>query len=244
MAVCGGRCQALFIIGALVNGLLTIAGAIIGIICRRVVSQDLGDFLIEALGLCSLLMGLRGLGGDTELIYVVVSMVIGCIIGHFLDIDGAMARLGRRVQDALARRLPGTAEGQGTFAEGFVSSSVLICTGSMAIVGSLNSGLSLDHEMLVTKGVMDMVVVCAMAASMGAGVILSGFVVFAYEGVLSLLATLLAPLLTDLVIAYVSVTGSLLLLCVGMNMIGITHIKVANMLPAAFVPMVLIPLVM
>lgn len=231
------------VLGALVNGLLVFVGSALGLLGKRFVSQQLGDFLMEGLGLCTLLVAFQGLMGDVQVILVVVSVVVGSVIGHFMDIDGAMGRLGDKIQSAADRRLGGSALTQGRFSEGFVASTLIICTGSMAVVGSLNSGLALDHAMLMTKGVMDLVVVCAMAASMGAGVFLSGFCVFAYEAVLSLLASLISPVLTDLVISYISVTGSLLLVAVGLNMIGVTKIRVANMLPAIFVPMVLIPLV-
>ncbi len=109
------------------------------------------------------------------------------------------------------------------------------------MVGSLQSGLQLDHSTLFAKAVIDMVVVAVMAATLGIGVPFSGICVFFYEAALSLAASALSPLLTEPVIGAMTTTGSLLLLAVGLNMLGITHIKVANMLPAAFAPLLFIP---
>ena len=139
----------------------------------------------------------------------------------------------------------GLAQGNPAFANvsrGFVSSTLVICIGSMAIVGSLESGLALDHSTLFTKSLMDFVINMLMATTMGVGVMLSGVVVFAYEALLSLGASVIAPMLSDLVISQMLVTGSLLLFAVGTNLAGITDIKVANLLPACFLPIALAPL--
>ena len=178
-------------------------------------------------------------GGSVLL--VTLSVGIGGVVGHLLDIDGVVRRFGDRVQD----RLVGLAQGNPAFANvsrGFVSSTLVICIGSMAIVGSLESGLALDHSTLFTKSLMDFVINMLMATTMGVGVMLSGVVVFAYEALLSLGASVIAPMLSDLVINQMLVTGSLLLFAVGTNLAGITDIKVANLLPACFLPIALAPL--
>lgn len=227
-------------LGALVNALLTVAGGAAGLALRRHVSQGLGDYLMEGLGLCVVLVAVSGMGGQAPVLVVVASMVLGSLVGRALDIEGALQRLGDRVQAALARALKGTAA-MGRFSEGFVSATLFTCVGSMAVVGSLQSGLTGDHATLFAKGAIDMVVVAVMAASMGVGVPFSGLCVFVYEAALSVGASLLAPALTDAVIGAMTVTGSLLLLAVGLNMLGVTNIKVANMLPAAFAPLLFAP---
>lgn len=228
------------ILGALVNGALTVAGGVAGLALRRRVSQGLGDFLMEGLGLCVILVAAGGMTGSTPVLAVVASVVLGSLLGRALDIEGALRRLGDRVQDVLAQRSRGSAA-TGRFSEGFVAATLFICVGSMAVVGSLQSGLSGDHSTLFAKGAIDMVVVAVMAASMGVGVPFSGLCVFAYEALLSVGASLLSPVLTDAVISAMTVTGSLLLLAVGLNMLGVTRIKVADMLPAAFVPVLFAP---
>lgn len=227
------------IVGALINGLLTVAGGTAGLLLRRFVSQSLGDLLMEALGLCVIFVAVQGMVGDVDALVVIVSIVVGTLVGTAADIDGQVQRLGDWVQGRLTRRFSRSAA-LGRFSEGFVSSTLFTCTGAMAIVGSIQSGLQLDHTTLIAKGVIDMVVVVVMAASLGVGVPFSGLCVFAYEGLLSLLVGLLSPVLTDVTVARMTVTGSLLLLAVGLNMLGVTGIKVANLVPAAFVPLLLV----
>lgn len=228
------------ILGALVNGLATVAGGLIGLCGRSFVSQELGDFLMSGLGLCVILVGIDGMLGDTSILVVIASMVIGSLVGYAIDLDGLITKLGQAIQSKLTSKFSGSAK-LGHFSEGFVAATLFICVGSMAVVGSLQSGLQLDHSTLFAKAVIDMVVVAVMAATLGIGVPFSGICVFFYETALSLAASALSPLLTEPVIGAMTTTGSLLLLAVGLNMLGITHIKVANMLPAAFAPLLFIP---
>ena len=230
------------ILGSLVNGFAAVVGGLAGVLLGTRVRRDMGDFLMVAMGLCVILAGVQGMaqqGGSVLL--VTLSVGLGGVVGHLLDIDGVVRRFGDRVQD----RLVGLAQGSPAFANvsrGFVSSTLVICIGSMAIVGSLESGLALDHSTLFTKSLMDFVINMLMATTMGVGVMLSGVVVFAYEALLSLGASVIAPMLSDLVINQMLVTGSLLLFAVGTNLSGITDIKVANLLPACFLPIALAPL--
>ena len=230
------------ILGSLVNGFAAVLGGLAGVLLGTRVRRDMGDFLMVAMGLCVILAGVQGMaqqGGSVLL--VTLSVGIGGVVGHLLDVDGVVRRFGDRVQD----RLVGLAQGNPAFANvsrGFVSSTLVICIGSMAIVGSLESGLALDHSTLFAKSLMDFVINMLMATTMGVGVMLSGVVVFAYEALLSLCASVIAPMLSDLVINQMLVTGSLLLFAVGTNLAGITDIKVANLLPACFLPIALVPL--
>lgn len=195
---------------------------------------------MSGLGLCVILVGIDGMLGDTSILVVIASMVIGSLVGYAIDLDGLITKLGQAIQSKLTSKFSGSAK-LGHFSEGFVAATLFICVGSMAVVGSLQSGLQLDHSTLFAKAVIDMVVVAVMAATLGIGVPFSGICVFFYEAALSLAASALSPLLTEPVIGAMTTTGSLLLLAVGLNMLGITHIKVANMLPAAFAPLLFIP---
>ena len=195
---------------------------------------------MSGLGLCVILVGIDGMLGDTSILVVIASMVIGSRVGYAIDLDGLITKLGQAIQSKLTSKFSGSAK-LGHFSEGFVAATLFICVGSMAVVGSLQSGLQLDHSTLFAKAVIDMVVVAVMAATLGIGVPFSGICVFFYEAALSLAASALSPLLTEPVIGAMTTTGSLLLLAVGLNMLGITHIKVANMLPAAFAPLLFIP---
>ena len=230
------------ILGALANGLAAVVGGLIGTLCGSRVDREAGDFLMVAIGLCVVMTGVQGMaveGGSALMVTLGVSL--GGLLGYVIDLDGLVRRLGDAIQARCDRRFAGNP----AFADvsrGFVSSTLVICIGSMAIVGSLESGLALDHSMLLTKSAMDFVINVLLATTTGGGVMLSGVAVFAYEGLLSLGASLLAPLLSEAVITQVMVTGSLLIFVVGTNLCGITDIKVANLLPACVLPVVLVPL--
>lgn len=225
----------MIILGALVNGIATVFGGVLGLIFKRRVSQKLGDFLMSGLGLCVVLVAVQGMVKGGDVIVTVLSIVIGGALGYWLDIDAAVHRFGDWVQERINKAFKGKTA-FGNFSDGFVASTLFICIGAMAILGSLQSGLQLDHSTLYAKALIDMVVVMVMATTLGIGVPFSGICVFVYEALLSLSASLLAPLLTDAVINEMVCAGSLLLLAIGLNMLKITDIKVANFLPAAFLP--------
>lgn len=226
------------ILGALVNGIATVIGGVLGLVLKRRVSQKLGDFLMQGLGLCVMLVGVQGMVKGQSITITVLSIVVGGILGYWIDIDAAIHRFGDWIQRKLDAAFKGSTA-LGNFSDGFVAATLFICIGAMAILGSLQSGLQLDHSTLYAKALIDMVVVMVMATTLGIGVPFSGVCVFAYEAALSLAASALAPLLTDAVIAEMVCAGSLLLLAIGMNMLKITDIKVANFLPAAFLPIAL-----
>ena len=228
------------ILGALINGLEAFVGGILGLLLKSRVSCDLGDFLLKGQGLCVVLVGVQGMASQGSITVVTLSVALGAALGYVIDLDQLVHRLGAWVQAKLDALLAGS-DRLGNFSEGFVTSTLFTCTGAMAIVGSLESGLSLAHGTLIAKGVIDLVVCIPMAATLGIGVPFCGVSLVVYESVLSLLAHGVGALLTDAVIVEMSVTGSLLLFAVGTNLLGITDIKVANLLPAAFMPVVLVP---
>ena len=229
------------IFGALMNALEAFVGGLLGLFFKSRVSDDLGDFLLKGQGLCVVLVAVQGMAGEGNISVVTLSVALGAVVGYLIDLDGAVHRLGDWVQAKLDALLAGSTR-FGSFSEGFVTATLFTCTGAMAIVGSLESGINLAHETLIAKGVIDLVVCIPMAATMGIGVPFCGVSLLVYESVLSLAASALGPLLTDVVIAQMSVTGSLLLFAVATNLLGITDLKVANLLPAAFMPMALVPL--
>lgn len=228
-------------LGALANALEAALGGLVGLALKRHVSQELGDFLLKGQGLCVLLVAVQGMTEGGSVIVVAVSMALGCLVGQLADIDGAVERLGARVQRALDTRLAGSAR-LGSFGEGFVAATLFCCTGAMAIVGSLEAGMSGDASTLVAKGLIDLVVCIPLAATLGVGVPFAGASILVYEAILTGLAALAGGLLPDATVTEMSVTGSLLLLAMGLNLLGVTDVKVANMLPAAFVPIAVVPL--
>ena len=225
------------LLGALVNGIEAFIGGAIGVFLRRWIKKDMGDFLIVGQGMCVVLIAVQGMVAGGSAVIVTLSMALGGVLGYLVDIDG----------DFIQARIDAVSKGNtqlGSFSAGFVPASLLICTGSMAIVGSLQSGIQLDHATLFSKGIIDLIVCMVMASTLGIGVAFSGVTVFIYEGLLTLLSTTVAPLLSDLVVENMVVTGSLLLLAIGLNLMGVTDIKAANLIPACIMPVVLVPLFM
>lgn len=239
------------LLGSIVNAAAILAGSAVGLFFRWCVRRfslrraesgnSLGERLqkivMQGLALCTTYIGIRGaLKGQNALI-AILSIVLGALLGEILDLDGAVNRLGNWVQKKLTRS---DAEDEtSSVAEGFVTATLLFAVGAMAIVGSLNSGLLGDHSMLFAKSLLDGISSIVFSVSFGIGVPLSAVCVFVYQAVITLAAGALAPLLSDAVIAEMSCAGSLLILAISLNMLGITKIKVMNFVPAIFFPMLL-----
>lgn len=226
--------------GVLFNTLTVVLGALIGMLSRRGFPKRLTDALMMGVGLCTVYIGLSGAisaGSDSAAnpVMPILAVAIGAVIGTLCDIDGRLARLG----DALERRFSRGSGGEvrGRIAEGFVSACLLFCVGSMTIVGAINAGVSGDHTLYFTKGVLDLVSGMALAVSFGVGVLLSALFVLVFQGGLVLAAGLIEPLLSPHMIMEMNCVGSLLIVAIGLNLLGITKIKVADYLPAILVAM-------
>lgn len=214
-------------LGVIVNVATVLIGGSIGLLCRRGIPKRLADAVMLGIGLCTVYIGIDGALAGENILVVIGAMVLGAIVGTLLDIDGAINRLGVWVERKFR-----TEGGKTSLAEGFVTASLLFCIGSMTIVGSLNAGISGDNEMLFTKSMLDLVSSAILAASLGAGVLLSSVFVLVFQGGIVLLASLIAPVLTSAAIAEMTCAGSLLIMALGCNIIGLTKIKVADYMPA------------
>ncbi len=214
-------------LGVLVNTLTVLIGGTAGLLCRKGIPKRLTDAVMIGLGLCTLYIGFDGaLEGENTLV-LIASMVLGAIVGTLLDIDGAINRLGVWVED----RFKGGEKN--TVAQGFVTASLLFCVGSMTVVGSLEAGISGDNTMLFTKSTLDLCSSAMLAASLGIGVLCSAVFVFVFQGALVMLSGLLAPMLSNPnLLAEMICAGSLLIIGIGLNLMGVTKLKVANYLPA------------
>lgn len=214
--------------GVLVNTVLVILGSALGLLFGKLLSDRLNKAVMTGIGLCTLYIGISGtLKGENPLI-LIAAMVLGVVIGTLLDIDGFVQHLGDRAQ-ALTRQKGGSVS------EGFVTASLLFCVGAMAVVGSLEAGLTGNNATLYTKSALDFVAALFLASSLGFGVALSALSVLVYQGAIALLAGLLAPVMTTSAINELSSAGSLVIVALGLNLIGITKIKVADFLPALFI---------
>ena len=223
--------------GTIVNTIAVIIGALVGMLLKKGLPEKMSDTLMKGLGLCTLFLGISGsLVGENSLI-LIISLVIGAIAGEAIDLEDKVNRLGKWVEKCFAGK-----GGQVSIAEGFVTASLLFCVGAMTIVGSLQSGMLGNHEVLFNKSVLDFVAAILFASSLGLGVVFSAAFVFVYQGSITLLAGWIAPFLTDSVINEMSCVGSVIIIGLAFNMLGITKLRVMNYVPAIFIPIVLVPL--
>jgi len=225
------------LLGSLVNDAAILAGSAVGLFLRFILRRSsrrsesengIGDRLqkivMQGLALCTMYIGISGSLKGQNTLLAILSLVIGAVIGEILDLDGAMNRAGNWVQKKVTH--PGEESAASTVAEGFVTASLLFGVGAMSIVGSLNSGLLGDHTMLFAKSLLDGVSSVVFSVSFGIGVPLSAIAVFVYEALITLAASVLAPLLSDAVIAEMTCVGSLMIIGLALNMLGLTKIKV------------------
>jgi len=238
----------ILMIGTLINFVAILLGTALGLLLRKGIPERLRDTVVQGQGLCVVLVGLfstfkgedaTGALVQADLTCVIVCMVIGSLIGAWINIEQRLNDLGSMIEK---RFVPNA--GEGSIAKGFVTASLVFCVGAMAIVGPMNSGLRGDHSTLISKSILDGVFAIFFTSSLGIGVGLSAVAVLVYQGLFALLAMWIEPFLTAEVITQVSAVGGLLIVGIGLNMIyDKHHIPVGNMLPAIFLPMAYVPLV-
>ncbi len=214
-------------LGTLVNAGAILTGSLVGLLLKKGIPEKMNDAIMKGVALCVLYIGLDGCLAGTNALITILSMVLGAIFGCLLDLDGQLGSLGKFLERLLQ-------SGSGSLANGFVTASLLFCVGAMAVVGSLQSGLTGDHTTLFAKSLLDGISSIVFAASLGMGVALSAAAVLLYQGAITLLAQALSPVLSEFVIAEMTCVGSLLIIALGLNMLGITKIKVMNYVPAIF----------
>lgn len=225
-------------LGTIVNAAAIVLGGAIGLLLKKGLPKKMADTLMIGLGLCTLYIGISGcLEGENTLV-LIISMVAGTILGEAIDLDDKINKLGNFLERKFAGK-KSEATQKVSLAEGFVTSSLLFCVGAMAIVGSLQSGLTGNHETLYAKSMLDFVAAIIFASTLGAGVMLSASLLFLYQGSITLLAQFIEPFLTDPVIAEMNCVGNVIIIGLAMNMLGISKFKVMNFVPAIFLPILL-----
>lgn len=221
-------------IGVLVNTVTVLLGSTVGLIFKKGISKKFTDSVMIGIGLCTVCIGISGMLKGKNILVAIISMVFGAIIGTWIDIDKRINQVG----DFLSAKLK-KSDDKVSVAEGFVTASLLFCIGAMTIIGSLESGLKGDNTTLFIKSVLDLFSSMMLSASLGIGVIFAAAFVLVFQGGLVLASGLLAPILNDAAIAEITCVGSLMILALGLNLIGITKIKVANFFPAlVFAPLI------
>ena len=221
-------------LGTIVNSLTIIVGSIIGLVVKGKMNERISSTIMSGLGLCTIYIGISGSLKIENTFIMIISIALGALIGELIDIDKALSNLGIIVENKINKKGSNI-----SIAEAYVTSTLLFCVGAMAIVGSLESGLNNNHSTLYAKSILDGVTSIVFAASLGVGVILSAVSVFLYQGSITLAAGFLATYLNDYTIANMSAVGSLLIIGLGLNVIGVTKIKISNLLPAMVIAVVL-----
>lgn len=225
------------LVGTLVNTGAVIAGSLIGLLLGNVLPERLRDTVMKGLGLCTLFIGITGMLGGSNALITIISIAIGAVIGELCDLDGHL----NRFAEGLEKKFQRDKRGGPSLAEGFVTASLVFCVGAMTIVGALNDGLTGNHEILFTKATLDFVASIIFASSLGIGVMMAAAAVLVIEGSIACLASLVAPLLQQdpATIPEMTVVGSVLIMGLSLNMLGVTKLKIMNYVPAIFLPILL-----
>ena len=233
-------------LGPAVNAITIIVCSLIGVFLVRGIPERMEEIIKKAIGLSIVYVGISGAIDNQRVLLLIMSMVIGAVIGELINIDKWMNRLGAWAEKSLgmgSSAADGKKETQGSrsghsFSKGFVSASILYCSGSMAIVGSIQSGLLRNHELLFAKSILDGAISIVFSASMGIGVAFSAVPVFVYQAGIALAAMGVRDLLSPDIIREMSAVGSLLVAAIGFNFLGVKEIRVANLIPAIFIPLI------
>ena len=233
-------------LGVIVNGLVIVGASFAALILKKFImkfdknnkEQKISDTIMSGLALCIIYMGISGALECQHVLICIISMVVGGLIGELIDIDKGLNSLGDKIEEKLNKGKVDVSKEKVSISQGFVSASLLFCVGAMAVVGALNSGLFGNNDTLFAKSALDGVSSFLFSLTMGIGVLLSAVAVFLYEGIIACGAFLLKGVLSTAVITEMNAVGSLLILALGINMILKANIKVANLLPAMFVPII------
>ena len=215
-----------------VNALTVILGSTLGMLLNKRLKEEYTKTIIACMGICTMVIGITGAIATSNIIIVVVCLVVGTVIGELLKLEQRLDNVGNWLKSKLPQK------GNSQFTEGFVSASLLFCIGSMSIMGSFEAGLQGNYDITFAKAAMDGIISVTFAATMGIGVAFSALTIIAYQGGLTLLAGVIAPILSDPVITEMSAVGGVMLIATGMNIMGLAkeRIRVGNMLPALIFP--------
>lgn len=227
----------MMLFGTIVNVAGVLVGGGVGLLLHHLLHKGIperfSDRIMKGIGLCTVYIAASSLLDGSKTLVTILSMVLGAIVGELLDLDGKIKRVSRAVE----KRFSGGSED--SFSRGLLSATLLFCVGTMAIQGSLDSGLTGDHSILLSKSMMDTVAALIFASSLGVGVLFSTVPLFLYQGGITLLAVAARPYLTAEVIAEMNTVGSLLLLGLSLDLLDIKHLKLMNYIPAMFFPILL-----
>ena len=239
-------------LGTIVNFFAVLVCGLLGMLIKKGVPKGLSDALVSAMGICVIYIGIDGAlevapvlpesaflsGGLVKVLVMILSLGLGTLIGEIIDIDGLVNKLGERIESRFVK------DGEkGKFAKGFVSCSLLFCVGAMTVNGAFQDALG-NSDILIAKSVIDGIMCFVMASTLGLGCAASSAFVLVYQGILTALGFFIADILPASSISYMSVTGSLIIILIGTNVLGMTKVKTANMTPGIFLPALIAPLIL
>ena len=229
--------------GTIINTAAVVLGAFLGLILNRRVNKALLDNIMKAVGVSVMFIGISGaLTGmlkiqngkidSTGAMLLIISLVLGTLIGELIKIEDRLESIGEKLKKAVKSK------SDGKFVDGFVTTTLITCVGAMAIVGALEDGLTGDYSMLLAKSLLDGIVAIILASTMGLGVLFSAIPLFVYQGAITLLSGVISPVLSDNLILNLSYIGSALIFSIGVNQVFGKKLKTGNMLPALLIPII------
>jgi uncharacterized membrane protein YqgA involved in biofilm formation len=228
------------LLGTLINAFLIIVGTIIGRLLKNI-PENMKQTVMYAIGLAVTVIGLQMGFESGQFLIVIISLVLGAVIGEWIDLDFQLNRFGQWLESKVGKNKKGE---NISIAQGFVSATLIFVIGSMAVIGSLDSGLRNDHDLLIVKGLIDGFTSIILATTLGIGVLLSAVPVILYQGTIALFATQISRFIPEqalaLFIQEMTATGGVMIVAIGLNMIGLTKIRVANLLPGILVVAVVV----
>lgn len=219
------------LLGTLVNALLIIIGAIAGRLLKGI-PENMKQTVMGAIGITVTLLGIQMGLKSSNFVLIIICIVFGAVIGEWIDLDKGLNKLGQFIEKSFGSK---TSQGGG-IAQGFVTSTLIFVIGAMGVLGALNSGLQNDHELLISKGIIDGFTSIILSATLGIGVLLSAFPVLIYQGLIALFATQITKIVPEaalkLFLQEMTATGGIMIIAIGLNLLGLTKIRVANLLPS------------
>lgn len=218
--------------GNIVNALGIIMGGLIGLFLKKYIKDSYSESIMSGVGISVVVIGITNTIKSDNILLVVISIVLGTLVGEIIDIETKLNRLGIFIGSKFQNG------DSNTFSKAFVTTTLIYCVGAMAILGALESGLIGKHTTLYTKAILDGITAIIFASTMGIGVIFSSIPVFLYQGTIVLLASILKDVFTEQLIVELSAVGGIMIIAIGLNILQLKKIKIGNMLPALFVPII------
>ncbi len=222
-------------IATFINCIAVVAGALTGFFLHNKISDSMKSIVYTGAGLVALVIGIKMSFAGTRIVYLALSLIAGGILGDWLDIEGGILRFG-----TFLKRVSRASDSEGNFAFAYLDSSVIFCVGAMTLIGAFKAGAEGNYELILTKSVLDGFMAIVFAAALGIGVAFSALTILVYQGSLTLLAKVLQPYATELVLSELTGVGGVLVIMIGINLLGLAKLKTANFLPAIILILILL----